>query len=79
MRVLLIDMPFGEVRLPSLALGLLKAELQGRGTGCDVANLKLLFASMIGWDNYVWLSGLTALLSAGAVVEVKMPFSIHGE
>lgn len=63
MRVLLIDMPFGEVRLPSLALGLLKAELQGRGTGCDVANLKLLFASMIGWDNYVWLSGLTALLA----------------
>jgi ribosomal peptide maturation radical SAM protein 1 len=62
-RVLLIDMPFGDVRLPSLALGLFKAKLESQGIGCDVENLKLLFAGMIGWENYIWLSSLTALLA----------------
>ena len=62
-RVLLIDMPFGDVRCPSLALGLFKAKFQAEGIECHIENLKLLFANMVGWDNYIWLAPLTALLA----------------
>ncbi|MGH8544362.1 MAG: hypothetical protein ACREX3_12200, partial [Gammaproteobacteria bacterium] len=62
-RVLLIDMPFGDVRCPSLALGLFKASFERKGIECHVENLKLLFANMVGWENYLWLAPLTALLA----------------
>ena len=62
-RVLLLDMPFGDVHCPSLALGMFKARLQTDGIECDVEHLKLLFANMVGWDNYVWQAPLTALLA----------------
>src|SRR5262245_14352247 len=62
-RVLLLDMPFGDVHCPSLALGLFKARFENEGIECSVEHLKLLFARMVGWDNYVWQSSLTALLA----------------
>ncbi|HUK91627.1 MAG TPA: RiPP maturation radical SAM C-methyltransferase, partial [Blastocatellia bacterium] len=61
--VLLIDMPFGDIHCPSLALGLFKSRLERDGITCDVANLKLLFAKMVGWDNYLWQSALTGILT----------------
>lgn len=62
-RVLLIDMPFGEIRCPSLALGLFKSRLESEGIGCDVEYLNLLFGRSVGWNNYVWLAPLTSLLA----------------
>src|SRR5262245_56940985 len=61
--VLLIDMPFGDVRCPSLALGMFKTRLQNDGFECRIEDLTFLFASMVGWKNYVWLAPLTALLA----------------
>jgi len=62
-RVLLIDMPFGDARCPSLALGMFKTSLERKGIGCDIQYLKLLFAAMVGWEDYVWVTPLTALLA----------------
>jgi len=41
---LLVDMPFASIYMPSLALGLLKAELRHEGMACDVLYLNVLFA-----------------------------------
>ena len=43
-RVLLVDMPSASIYMPSLALGLLKAELQREGMACEVLYLNVLFA-----------------------------------
>jgi ribosomal peptide maturation radical SAM protein 1 len=51
-RVLLINMPFAGVEFPSLALGLFKSRLRQEGVSCDVAYLNLLYAEMVGWQNY---------------------------
>lgn len=51
-RVLLINMPFAGVEFPSLALGLFKARFQQEGIPCDVVYLNLLFAEMVGLENY---------------------------
>jgi ribosomal peptide maturation radical SAM protein 1 len=42
--ILLIDMPFEDIRSPSLALGLLKPILRNRGFCCEVAYLNVAFA-----------------------------------
>ena len=59
-RVLLINMPFAEVLYPSLALGLLKARCREEGIPCEVQYLNILFAEMVGWENYSLLSTLTS-------------------
>ncbi|MEM9920441.1 MAG: RiPP maturation radical SAM C-methyltransferase [Bacteroidota bacterium] len=62
-RVLLINMPFGEVRYPSLAHGLFKAKFQEEGIDCEVRYLNIRFAEMVGLENYdkiIRLSGLMA-------------------
>lgn len=59
--VLLVNMPFADVLTPSLALGIFKAEFQDQGIPCDSANLNILFAEMVGWDNYEVIGQMTAL------------------
>ena len=55
-RVLIVNMPFSNLRWPNIGPSLLKAALQRRGIGCDVAYLNFDFAEQIGWDDYYWLS-----------------------
>src|SRR5689334_3804216 len=50
--VIFVAMPWGSIAQPSLALGLLKAQLATRGISADVANLNLLFAEFVGRDSY---------------------------
>jgi ribosomal peptide maturation radical SAM protein 1 len=62
-RVLLVNMPFAAVTTPSLALGLLKAELERAGIACDVLYLNVLFAQMVGWSAYPVVERCSALLA----------------
>lgn len=62
-RVLLVSMPFAAVSTPSLALGLLKAELAAAGIACDVLYLNVLFAQMVGWTAYSVVERCSALLA----------------
>ena len=59
-RVLLINMPFAEVAYPSIALGLFKARFRDEGIPCDVQYLNILFAEMVGWEDYFLLASLTS-------------------
>lgn len=62
--VLLVNMPFGSTRYPSLALGLFKAALsREEGVRCDVAYLNVRFASMVGWEHYELINTHSALLA----------------
>ena len=62
-RVLLVNMPFAAISTPSLALGLLKAELARAGVACDVLYLNVLFAQMVGWSAYGVVERSSALLA----------------
>jgi len=62
-RVLLVNMPFATISTPSLALGLLKAELARAGVACDVLYLNVLFAQMVGWSAYGAVERSSALLA----------------
>jgi ribosomal peptide maturation radical SAM protein 1 len=50
--VLLVNMPFGSVRWPSLALGSLKAVLEAQGVRCDVRYFTFSFAALLGFQLY---------------------------
>ena len=62
-RVVLVNMPFAAISTPSLALGLLKAELESAGVACDVLYLNVLFAQMVGWSAYGAVERSSALLA----------------
>jgi ribosomal peptide maturation radical SAM protein 1 len=49
-------MPFGALARPSLALGLLAAYCKRLGVGCDVRYLTFPFATLVGPEEYVWLT-----------------------
>jgi ribosomal peptide maturation radical SAM protein 1 len=55
-RVLLLSMPFGALARPSLALGLLAAHCKRLGVECDVRYLTFPFATLVGPEEYVWLT-----------------------
>jgi len=61
--VLLVNPPFAAISTPSLALGLLKAELEREGVACDVLYLNVLFAQMVGWSAYGVVERSSALLA----------------
>jgi magnesium-protoporphyrin IX monomethyl ester (oxidative) cyclase len=48
--VLLVTMPYSNIHRPSIALGLLKASLQGTGITCGVEYANLRFAELVGLD-----------------------------
>src|SRR5262245_28238788 len=49
-------MPFASATRPSLALGLLKSELEAAGVSVRVENFALTFADLIGHEEYLHLS-----------------------
>ncbi len=55
-RVALVNMPFGSMMRPSLALGLLKAHLTRQGIPAQVIDFTRPFADAIGTDAYLYLS-----------------------
>ena len=65
MRMLLVNMPFANLRWPSLALGLLKAELRCTGIGCDVAYFNFDFAERVGLELYHWIADRFAFVLGG--------------
>src|SRR5262245_57637724 len=48
----LINMPFGSIMHPNLALSIIKAQLQAAGLPCIVHNFNLDFAQRIGFGGY---------------------------
>ncbi|MDY0168037.1 MAG: RiPP maturation radical SAM C-methyltransferase [Thermoguttaceae bacterium] len=79
--VLLVQMPFANLRWPSLALGLLKAALRRHGIGCDVAYLNFDFAETVGLDTYQWLADQFAFVLGGERLFAKhlFPGAIGGD
>ena len=65
MRVMLVSMPFANLRWGSLALGLLKSALQEHGVGCDVAYLNFDLAERIGLELYHWIADSFAFVLGG--------------
>lgn len=61
--VLLINMPFASLDLPSLALGLFKSRLEEEGIPCRVVDLNLRFAEIVGWDAYNLVLQLSAMMA----------------
>lgn len=55
-RIALINMPFAEAESPSIALSLFKPKLRADGFPCDVMYLNLLFADMIGYETYGFIT-----------------------
>ena len=62
-RVLLVNMPFAGVTAPSLALGLFKARFKRDGIACDVRDLNVVFAQMVGLEAYNTIPQYSALLA----------------
>lgn len=54
--VLLIVMPFVGIERPQVGVSTLKAQLKGRGIGCDIAYLNIPFAETIGHELYSSIS-----------------------
>ena len=64
-RVLLVNMPFGNLRWPNLGLSLLKAALDKRGIGCDIAYFNFDFAEQLGLERHTWLADHFAFVLGG--------------
>jgi ribosomal peptide maturation radical SAM protein 1 len=52
----LINMPFGSIQHPNLALGLIKSQLAQNDITSIVHNLNILFAQMIGFSGYEYIA-----------------------
>lgn len=50
--VILLNMPFVSISRPAIGISILKARLAEEGIQCDVAYPNLLFAEMVGVENY---------------------------
>lgn len=64
-RVLLVQMPFGNLRWPNLGPSLLKAALVRQGIACDIAYLNFDFAERVGLEPYYWLADRFAFVLGG--------------
>src|SRR3954451_19059274 len=56
MRIILVSMPFGPLDRPALGISLLKPIVAAAGMRCDIAYLTLIFARLVGFDEYRWTS-----------------------
>jgi len=74
-RVLLVNMPFSNLRWPNLGLSLLKAALLRRGIACDVAYLNFDFAERVGLDAYTWIADAFAFVLGGERLFAKHYFA----
>lgn len=73
--VLLVNMPFSNLRWPNIGPSLLKAQLARRGIGCDIAYLNFDFAELVGFDDYYWLSDHFAFVLGGERLFAKHYFN----
>lgn len=73
-RVLLINMPFGNIRWPHLGLGLLKAALVRRSIPCDVAYFNFELAELLGMEHYHWVADNFAFVLGGERLFAKHYF-----
>jgi len=64
-RVLIVNMPFSNLRWPNLGPSLLKAALKRLGIGCDIAYLNFDFAERLGLDTYYWIADCFAFVLGG--------------
>jgi ribosomal peptide maturation radical SAM protein 1 len=64
-RVLLVNMPFSNLRWPNFGLSLLKAAATRRGIGCDLAYLNFDFAERVGLEHYTWIADCFAFILGG--------------
>ena len=74
-RVLIVNMPFSNLRWPNLGPSLLKAALVRRGIGCEVAYLNFDFAERIGLDDYQWIADSFAFVLGGERLFAKEYFA----
>jgi radical SAM superfamily enzyme YgiQ (UPF0313 family) len=74
-RVLLVNMPFSNLRWPNLGPSLLKAGLARRGIGCDVAYRNFDFAERIGLERYFWIADHFAFVLGGERLFARHYFS----
>jgi len=63
--VLLVNMPFSNLRWPNLGPSLLKAALTERGIACDIAYLNFDFAERVGLERYNWIADCFAFVLGG--------------
>ena len=73
-RVLIVNMPFSNLRWPNLGPSLLKAALGRRSIGCDVAYFNFDFAERVGVDHYEWLADHFAFVLGGERLFAKQYF-----
>jgi ribosomal peptide maturation radical SAM protein 1 len=77
-RVLIVNMPFSNLRWPNLGPSLLKAALVRRGIGCDMAYLNFDFAERVGLEHYDWLADHFAFVLGGERLFAKHYFPKKG-
>lgn len=73
-RVLLVNMPFSNLRWPNLGPSLLQAALGRRGIACQMAYLNFDFAERIGYDDYYWIADHFAFVLGGERLFAKHYF-----
>ena len=72
--VLLINMPFANLRWPNLGPSLLKAALIREGIPCRVINFNFDFAEQIGYERYQWIADCFAFVQGGERLFAKFYF-----
>ncbi len=65
MSVLLLNMPFSNLRWPNLGLSLLKSGLTSQGIPCEIRSPCFDFAERIGLDLYTWIAEAFAFVNGG--------------
>ncbi|MEN6495366.1 MAG: RiPP maturation radical SAM C-methyltransferase [Thermoguttaceae bacterium] len=73
-RVLIVNMPFSNLRWPNLGPSLLKAGLVRRGIGCDLAYFNFDFAERVGLEHYYWIADYFAFVLGGERLFAKRYF-----
>lgn len=74
-RVLLVNMPFSNLRWPNLGPSLLQGALHRRGIGCEMAYLNFDFAEQIGYEDYYWIADYFAFVLGGERLFAKHYFA----
>ncbi len=73
-RVLIVNMPFSNLRWPNLGPSLLKAALTRPGIDSELAYFNFDFAERVGLDNYSWIADYFAFVLGGERLFAKHYF-----
>jgi ribosomal peptide maturation radical SAM protein 1 len=79
MNVLLVQMPFGSLRWPSPALGLLQSLARERGHRCDTAYLTFDLAELVGEETYQWITDSFGFVLGGERLFARHYFETWGD